>query len=234
MKQKPWSALAATYALSVAGFAAAATVPFTEDFAADNANWKDASSADLTYVGSGGPDGSSYVTSSFTFDVYVEGDTPVLFRGQDDYGSSGGAFQGNWNLDGVRKLSAWVRHNATVPLSYFVRTSGPFNFPGATAVQFGIVLPNQWTEVEFDLSPSSPQFVSFEGNDWATVMSNIGHVQLGVSVPEALEGNPASFAFDIDQIAIATPEPTTIGLGLMGSILALGHGRLRRNSIKKH
>lgn len=214
--------------LLIAETTSAATVPFTEDFTADNANWKDASSAGLTYVNSGGPDGSSYVSSSFSFENSVEADTPVLFRGQDDFGSSGGAFEGNWVTDVVRKLSAQVRHNAPVPLTHFVRLSGPFNFPGAVAVQFGIVLPNQWTEIEFDLSPSSPQFVSFEGNDWATVISNVGHVQLGVSVPAALEGNPATYTFDIDKVAIATPEPTTIALGLMGSILALGNRRLRR------
>ena len=220
----------ACMAACFSSYAFAATVPFTENFTATSAGWRDAASAPATYVGAGGPDGSSYASAPFSFVSNADGDTPVIFRGQDEFGFSGGNFIGNWNTEGVRKITAQVRHNAPMPLSYFTRLSSPFGFPGAIAVQFGVVLPNTWTQIEFDLTPTSLQFVSFEGSDWPSVFNNVGHVQFGAYVPAALAGNPASFTFDIDQVAISTPEPTSLLLGVMGSVLAFGQCRVRRSS----
>ena len=46
-------------------FAAAATVPFTENFTSSVSNWADGTGANLaTFVTSGGPDGSSYASST--------------------------------------------------------------------------------------------------------------------------------------------------------------------------
>ena len=42
-----------------------ATVPYTENFTTDAANWRDgAGAASATWVASGGPDGSSYITTT--------------------------------------------------------------------------------------------------------------------------------------------------------------------------
>lgn len=214
--------------VSVASVVHAASPPFTEDFVADTALWGDNTSGPLTYVASGGPDGSGYASTSYAFsDPNSAGDSVVLYRGQDEFGSSGGAFEGNWVTDGVRRVTAQVRHNAFSPMSYFMRASGPGNFPGAIAIQFAPVFPNVWTEISFDLSPSSPQLVSFEGNDWNTVFSNIGHLQIGVDVPAGLAGNPTPFTFEIDQISIAIPEPSTMCLAGM-TLIGLGSVSRRR------
>jgi len=193
----------------------AATPPFTEDFSADVADWADAGSSPLSFVGTGGPDGSGYASTDFDFSSGggAGGGDAVLFRAHDEFGtsgSSGGAFVGNWIADGVREFSVFVRHNAPVPLNYFVRASGPFNFPGSTAVQFVPVIPNVWTEVTFDVSSSSSQIVTFEGTSYNAVFSNIGHVQLGVTIPAGFETNPTPFTFDLDQVTIQTPEPSTL------------------------
>lgn len=201
---------AATAVLSVASVQAA-TVPFTEDFAADNANWKDSATADLGFVAVGGPDGSSYATGTFSFVTSLEEDTPVLLRGQDSFDSSGDAFVGNWISEGVTELSAYVRHSAPMPLNFFTRLASAANFPGAVAIDFVPVLPNTWTKVTFDVSASSIQFVTFEGSNYNAVLSNIGNVQLGVFVPAGLAGFTPTVTFDLDQPTI-TPEPASLGL----------------------
>ena len=203
-----------------AGPASAAIVPFTENFVSDNANWKDAGSADLSFVGAGGPDASGYVTTSYSFENNAEDDTPVLLRGQDNFNASSDAFVGNWLAEGITEFSAYVRHDAPVPLNFFTRFASPFNFPGGVAVSFVPVLPNTWTKVTFDISAFNPQFVSFEGSDFNTVLGNVGNVQLGVSVTAALAGSAGTYTIDLDQPTI-TPEPATLGLFSVAGLYAL-------------
>lgn len=234
MNRQHWIYTAACLALVFGRAASATTVPFAEEFVADNAGWKDAASLDLSYVASGGPDSSSYASTDYAFNAGggAGGSSAVLFRGQDEYGFSGGNFIGDWATDTVRKLTAQVRHNAPQPLNYFARISSPFNYPGATVVDFGVVLPNQWTEIVFDLSPTSPQFVSFEGSDWATVLGNIGHVQFGVEIPASLADSDVEYTFDLDQVAIATPEPAAFMLGILGSMVFVSWRRSRPDSTR--
>lgn len=214
------------------------SLPVSEDFTADVADWGDRNSVNaanfnpLTFVDSGGSDGSSYASTQFAFSAGggAGGSSAVLFRAHDEFGSSGsseGAFIGDWILSGVQELSASVRHDAPVPISFFVRASGPANFPGATAIQFAPVLPNTWTEISFDLLSTSPQFVTFEGSNHSEVFSNIGHLQLGVSIPDGFDMNPAPFTFDLDQVTIV-PEPTTLALL---SIALAAVGGWRRKSL---
>lgn len=86
--------------------ASAQVVNFTETFTGGDANWRgpapDGSDA-LVVVGGGGPDGSSYVSTDFNFEFFPDGSgmnggqpTVSVFRGQDEFGSSDGAFEGNW------------------------------------------------------------------------------------------------------------------------------------------
>jgi len=187
----------------------AATVPFTEDFTMDVANWADNSGLNLlSHVAAGGPDGGAYAS----IDTSLAGTSMVLFRAQDEFNSSAHAFEGNWVSDGVGEFSAFVRHDAPVPLTYFARFSSPANFPGATAVKFAPVLSNTWTELEFNIDPGNVEFVTFEGSSFGTIFSNIGHVQLGIQVPEALNGSPTQFTFDVDTASIAARVPEPAGL----------------------
>lgn len=214
------TALMAATALVAASSVQAATVPFTEDFAADNANWKDAAGADLSFVATGGPDGSSYVSTPFSFANANTDDDLTVLRGQDNFDSSADAFVGNWIADGVTTLTMKVRHNGIAPINFFVRLASPFNFPGAAAIDFVPVLPNTWTEVSFDVTSSSIQLITFEGSDYNTVFSNIGNIQLGVRTPAAMAGFTAPVTFDLDQPTI-TPEPASLALLGLGGLAML-------------
>lgn len=216
------AALVALSLSAVFGSAArAAIVPFTEDFATDAAGWRDsAGTASLSWQSAGGPDGGSFVSGVFNFANSATDDTVVQFRGQDEFGSSGGAFVGNWIADGVSEFTAYVRHDAGVPLNFFVRFSGPANFPGGTAVSFAPVPTGTWAPITIPIDASNPQFVSFEGTDFDTVFGNVGHVQIGVSVPEGLAGVDAPVSFDLDKVAIV-PEPAVLTLLCVGATVGL-------------
>jgi hypothetical protein len=207
----------------------AASLPFTEGFDAGTSGWLNNGSISLAYVASGGADGGGHVATEFNFvGQVVGGQGPVLFRG--NASASGGGFVGDWIADGVATLTAWVRHDSDVPLSYFARFAGPGGFPGAIAVDFAPVLassgPDGWTRIEFAISPASPQFVSFEGSDFATVFSDVDRVQIGVSIPAGLAGVDRVIHFDLDSVAI-TPEPAGLSLALL-SLGTLGARRAGR------
>ena len=85
------------------GSIALATSPFTEDFTSSNANWADSSGMNLaTFVTSGGPDGSSYISATVDTSSYADGDGVTVFRGQDEFDSSNHAFEGNWLAGGIK------------------------------------------------------------------------------------------------------------------------------------
>ena len=205
----------------------AATVPFTETFNAGSANWYDSpGTSPLTWNVFGGPDGSPFASTTFNFVNNAPNDTPVFFRAQDELGSSGGAFVGDWVTGGVNGVNASVRHNAGVPLHFFVRFASPNNFPGADEV-FSIPVPSgTWTSLSAALP--NPSLI-FEGPfTYGQVFGNIGHVQIGVSVPQGLAGTDGSFSFDLDNVCIV-PEPTTLALLLLGACV-VGRNVARRRS----
>lgn len=206
------------WALIQAPTVVATDVPFTEDFVADSADWYDSVGArPMDWSGSGGPDGGSYAVGPFNFVDSSGGDTPLFARAQDEFGSSGGAFEGDWIADGVTRLSAFVRQETPIPLTFFVRFTGPRNFPGAVALIFTPVPSDTWTEIAVAIHPDNPQFI-YEGSDFESVFSNIGHVQVGVIVPEALAGHDEDFDFDLDKVTIV-PEPSTALLTLAAAAL---------------
>ncbi len=197
--------------------AKATVVPFTEDFVVDTSEWRNAAAGALDWESTGGPDGSSFAAGTFNFVNSSPGNTASIFRAQDEFGSSAGAFEGNWISDGVAVFSTFIRHDAPEPLPAFVRFAGPANFPGAVAISFAPVTPHTWTELTFAIDPSNPQFVSFEGSDFNAVFSNIGHLQIGVSVSDTLAGLDQDFTFGIDKPTVL-PEPSGLVLVSLTSI----------------
>lgn len=204
--------------LSVRG----AVVPFVEEFVVDSADWRNADgTAALTWIPAGGPDGSSYAQGTFNFLSSADGDDVTVLRAQDEFDSSGGAFVGNYLTEGVAEFRAYVRHFGPEPMTFFVRFSGPSNFPGAIAVNFVPVFPGQWTEIVVPINATNPQFVSFEGQDFNTVFSNVGHVQLGVSVSATLAGVDLVIPFEVDKATLVEgpPVPAASEWGLLGTAL---------------
>jgi hypothetical protein len=192
--------------------------PFTEEFPGVASNWRNFNgSADLSPVLTGGPDGGSYGSGLFNFVAQANGATPVVIRGQDTYGTSGGAFFGDWIGAGVTQLSVYVRQNTGQALTFFARPAvSPA--PGAIALAFNPVPSGVWTQLTFAINPSSPQFISFEGGDFNTVFSNVGRLQFGVVVPQALAGVDQNFVFDVDKVAIV-PAPASLGLLGLGMVV---------------
>jgi len=207
--------IALTVAAATASMSSGALIPFTEDFDTDSSNWFNAAgSAPVDWSPAGGPDGGAHASTGFNFGLSTADDTPVLFRAQDEFNSSAGAFEGDWISEGVTEFTFDVRHTAPEPLTFFARFSSPFNFPGATAIGFSPVFPNVWTTISIAIDPANPQFISFEGQTFGDVFSNIGHVQIGVSVSESLAGVDQTFGFDLDK-------PTIVPVPGAGAVLAL-------------
>ena len=216
------------FALSFIGLACAAaathavTVPYTEDFAANNANWKqNGQTTFATYNFAGGPDGSSYISSTFNFVGSAENDGPVLHRANLSDAASGSNFFGDWIASGGKEFRAFVRHDSPEPLNYFVRFTGAAAFPGVIVSQPTAVQPNTWTPIEFMISPISPNLF-FEAGAFADIFANVSRVQFGVSVPPALAGIDQDYTFDLDQVTLDIPEPNALALILMG-LTAFSH-----------
>lgn len=219
--------------LAAASAASALTVPFTEEFATDGANWRDRAMSPVTWNSTGGPDGGSYASMSTTFTSNIAGDNVVLFRAQEEFNSSGNAFVGDWAGSGVRMVTAYVRHDAGAPLSFFARITPPANFPGAIAVQFGPVPSGTWTLIAIPVLEDGPNLI-FEGGDYATIFGAVGHLQFGTTVPAALAGSATPITFELDKPSIrdtSIPAVSEWGLAAMTlGLMSFGTIALRRKS----
>lgn len=202
------------FLLACAGSALqAVTVPYTEDFTGNAANWQNNASGFLTYVSSGGPDNSSYGSGTRNFQSVAASGTSVLFRANSStpFGpASGGNFHGNWIDDGAKQFSAYVRHDAPTPVSFFARFADPAGFPAVIFSDTNIVAPNTWTLIEFTINPGNPN-IDDEGFPFSAVMDSIGRVQVGV-YNTGLSGLTQTFTFDIDQVNVNVPEPATLAM----------------------
>ena len=202
---------------------------FTETFAGGDANWQSGNFSPLNTFGSGGPDGSAFVSTDATFQFAADDDPLTIFRGQASNNASDGAFVGNWIASGVNELSFSVRHDSPLPLSFFARIATPGNFPAAIGLAFAPVFPGQWTDVTIDISETSPQLI-YEGpaSTFNSVFSSVGNLQIGTSVPTGFGGVPGSFTFDLDNIGVtAVPEPAS-GFALWALTATLLARRNRR------
>jgi len=224
--------LALACAAASAGSRSEAAFPFLEDFTTGTANWKNNSGGDVTAVPSGGPSGDPYISQSHKLPAYTAPTppnfipvAPVVIRAEATaFNSSNSAFAGNWLTAGIREVTAFVRHNAPVPLEFNMRFASPTNNPGAS---YGApaIAPNVWTKVTIDVTPTSPQLISYgsagsQPNPHATVFANIGRLQLSAVVPVGFTGNEDPVTFDLDRVTISVPEPATLGLacGCLGML----------------
>lgn len=235
-------ALAACTFIPVA-YSSAKDVVFVEDFTTNSANWANYnSSAFLTYSATGGPDGGSYASGPRNFNNLFPGMTTIMLRARHDepFNSSGDAFKRNWLEDDITDVNLWVRHDFTAPLTYIMRVASESNGNGHVYQADGLpVQPNTWTQINFNVANGSPSLLSNEGSTYSQAYSNVGFVTFGVFVPSGLPtnvngsiNNDVTYNFDIDKVAILSPEPTAaalVGISLLG--LAFGSRRRRAKLI---
>jgi len=209
--------LAAT-ALACSASAGAAITDFYETFASGAQNWRNSNGASvLGWTASGGPDGGAYVTSVFNLSgTSAGGFPPTVIRAQSNFGSSDGAYVGNWIAAGVTGVSFQFRHDLAEAITITGRFATPSNNPGASVVSSMVVAPNTWTLVGFDLREGSPDFVSLGGGTYAGIFSNIGNMQFGFTVPAPLAGQNIDARFDLTNFSVV-PSPAAVALGLLAA-----------------
>jgi hypothetical protein len=219
---------------SVCSTAFALTFPFNESFSNSDSNWKDNASLALTHVATGGAAGDGYVSTEFSFEGLTAG--PAIFRGQNNFDSSGDAFLGNWTAAGVGVVRAYTRHDAPVPIDYFVRIATSGNFPAVNVeLPYSVPAGPDWTLLEFDTSFSNPLVTveAIPGQEVASynaVFGGVGNIQFGVSLPESLTTDPSFYTFDLDEVSIGVPEPSNVLIAL-GCLVCGLVSRVRQSRI---
>jgi MYXO-CTERM domain-containing protein len=198
--------------LGVAGLASAGIVsPFTETFDDGNAGWLDGPQNPATWNPGGYLSTWADVNSAGAFGL-------LLFRAQQNNGSSGGAFAGNYVASNIDTISFDIRHDADRDLSFIVRFATANNSPAFVIFSEVAVQANVWTTVSFDISPDNP-LLTFAGGTYDTVAPQVGNVQVLVDRVDGLT-TPLVTGFDLDNVAI-TPAPGAAALlGFAGLVAA--------------
>ncbi len=202
--------------LLVCGLASSAyaIVPFHEPFALNASNWRQSDGlTDLSWMASGGLDGSSFASAPFNFVNQPANATPIIVRGATTYNTSGNALFGDWRTDPVTEVLVDLRHDASVPLTFFARFSP--GAAGAVALAAVTLPAGSWQQVRFGIVPAVPPLI-FEGPGvtYDTVFSSVARVQFGVLVPQDLAGVDQNFRFDVDNIRVVPSPGALVFLGL--------------------
>jgi len=219
--------VAAAIMVAASTATAGVTAPFTEEFNADASDWRDTAGDPLSWQATGGVNNSGYVTTTANFQNNNSADFVTLFRGQDEFGSSGNAFVGDWITAGVQEFAFWVRHDADAPMTVFARFATAANFPAAAIVELDPIQPNVWTEVAFEISQDNPNII-YEGgpSNFFSVFGGIGHVQVGAGAG-SFAGVDQNIAFDLDRVGIDVPTPGS--LAVLATVGLVGLRRRRRS-----
>lgn len=207
----------------------AATFGYTESFDTDSAGWINSNSTQAAaFVAAGGPDGSSYASTSFNL-TESGGPFPNTFlRANATDNASGGNLFGDWITEGITTVSFDVRHNLTGRdlefTSRFATNGFAPNTPGASVDNNNAVSANTWTTVTFDVSEVGGDILSLGGGTYNQIFSDVLWIQLGVIAPVDLAGQDIDVQFDVDNFRLV-PAPGAASLALIG---LTGAARRRR------
>ncbi|MFN0010694.1 MAG: hypothetical protein ACKVS8_03520 [Phycisphaerales bacterium] len=207
----------------------ALVVPFTETFATDAARWSDRSAfRELSFLASGGPDGSAYASGNNTFTANAAGDFAVVSRGQGNFNSSNSNFVGNWITGAVSTFSIDLRQQTGAPLQMFLRFVTAANFPGAAYTIPFLIPHNTWTNVVISIDAFNPGFTyesfrnpmdpNFQTLAFGDAFSALSRVQVAVAVPATLAGTTTSVVFDIDNVRIVPGPGAAALIGMVGVV----------------
>lgn len=200
-----------------------------ENFDTDSANWQNSDNGlnplngALNYYPTGGIGDSGYISEEYNFASFGSfGKTG--FRAEDGPDASNDAFVGDWHSAGYNTATISVRHNAPVPVVFYLRVASSANFPGA-GIENGVpVAPGAWTELTYNIAEGSPQ-ITYEGPyTHSDIFGDVGNFQIGISQPAGYETDTTEYSFDLDQVVVGVPEPSSIILlifGLLGTLFAV-------------
>ncbi|HEY1601225.1 MAG TPA: hypothetical protein VGG64_16600 [Pirellulales bacterium] len=194
-------------------YAAPVTVPFTEDFSSNTSQWMSGASTALNYVSSGGPNGASDGYASTLFTEPSSTTAVVIFRGQSNFNSSNDAFVGDWVAAGVNEYSFWIRQNSSAALTVGTRFTTSANFPAFSALTETTIQPNVWTEVTFNISPTSPDLQPEGPTPFDSVFGSLASLQILAERGPLSAGTQVTF--DLDKVSIV-PEPSALLLAVAG------------------
>lgn len=203
---------------------ASAVTTFTETFNTNASNWLNVSSTAPAYSATGSIDNSGYIAHTASFTSGASGGFPgasplqLFFRGNNSANASNDAFVGNWIADGVQSLSVSVRHNYTSTLNLYARFDAGAGAAASLAQDPAYAIaPNTWTTLTIPIVNSNPPFVSYGAGSFNSVFSNVQNVQLGLYVPASTTFT--NLTLDLDNVAVVTPEPATLGALALGGLL---------------
>ncbi|MCZ7591939.1 MAG: hypothetical protein M5U15_07185 [Kiritimatiellae bacterium] len=194
----------------IATTSALAMENYTETFDTDDANWRYPNGqTNLDWHASGGPagDGDGYVSAT---GISFSGKSPnsfyVVARGNESYGSSGGAFAGNWITSGVYQISMDVRHDVPQPIRIGIRIAKG-NHPAVAIVPSELIPPGEWKTIRVPVTSNATGYLdyNFEGQNFAAVFKEINSIQPMLYVPEEYT-SPADtnlFTIDMDNASIS-------------------------------
>jgi hypothetical protein len=219
----------AFHSLLSCGTAQAVTYGYTENFTSNDAGWRGLATTQLLdHHLTGGVDDGGYVDIAPANDPQagslMSTNGAVLFRANST--ASGGAFVGPWLNSGVSKVQAYVRHDLEEsPINYFVRLPGA---PGQAGVFFAdspVDADDDWTLVNFEISPANFTVAGGPGTTFTSVLSNVSNFQIGGQI----SGSPAPTAlihFELDQVSLV-PEPASIVVAMGAALAGLAFRRRR-------
>jgi hypothetical protein len=226
--------------LTLACQAQSLTVPYTEAFATDAANWAIVPDGTqlATWNATGGPTNSTFISRAGSgpdtgFGQFTSG--PILFRGQDAFDSSGDRFVGDWIAGGVGSFSVDVFHDHSSPLLFQVRLANAANSPGASSVDVS-VSPGAWTTLTVPIVDSAAAFQTYgqlgnppDAGAFSQIFSSIGNIQIGLAPGQVgATGLASSVTLGMANPSVAAvPEPGAWAV-IWAVAVAAGVAHLRR------
>jgi hypothetical protein len=206
-----------TAALSLNSFTAgrALVVPFTEDFTSGASNWLNGSSAAPTWSATGGVSDGGYISAPGA--ISGTGFGTIVFRGNAAADASGDAFVGNWLTGGVTTFSAYVKHDALVPLNFYARLDAGSGRAGSS-VDFSVPV-GSWFQLNVPIVDAPTSFQSYGAGTFSTVFSSILNVQIALSTIQDPSTAGQTYNVSLDQVA-TVPEPASgalLGLGMFAA-----------------